>query len=155
MSYYSEKLRQARYQVSQEDISPYLPVSRALPGLFAVVHKLYQIDIREVETFDSYHPDVQLFEVSQDDDVIARFFLDLYARADKRGGAWMDDCRVRRHYQGELQIPVAYLVCNFHSAGRRHPGIIEPQRTHYLVPRIRPWLAPHAKPPDSGSGLGH
>ena len=113
VSYYSEKLRQARYQVSQEDIRPYLPVSRALPGLFAVVHKLYQIDIREVETFDSYHPDVQLFEVSQDDTVIARFFLDLYARADKRGGAWMDDCRVRRHYQGELQIPVAYLVCNF------------------------------------------
>ena len=113
VSYYSEKLRQARYQVSQEDIRPYLPVSRALPGLFAVVHKLYQIDICEVEAFDSYHPDAQLFEVSQDGAVIARFFLDLYARADKRGGAWMDDCRVRRHYQSELQIPVAYLVCNF------------------------------------------
>ena len=113
VSYYSEKLRQARYRVSQEDIRPYLPVSRALPGLFAVVNRLYNLEIREVETFDSYHPDAQLFEILEDGEIIARFFLDLYARADKRGGAWMDDCRVRRHQGEQLQIPVAYLVCNF------------------------------------------
>jgi oligopeptidase A len=113
VSYYSEKLRQARYRVSQEDIRPYLPVSRALPGLFAVVQRLYGLDIREVETFDSYHPDAQLFEILENGEIIARFFLDLYARADKRGGAWMDDCRVRRRQGEQLQIPVAYLVCNF------------------------------------------
>ena len=113
VSYYSEKLRQALYRVSQEDIRPYLPVSRALQGLFAVVQRLYGLDIREVETFDSYHPDAQLFEILENGEIIARFFLDLYARADKRGGAWMDDCRVRRRQGEQLQIPVAYLVCNF------------------------------------------
>jgi oligopeptidase A len=113
VSYYSEKLRQARYRVSQEDIRPYLPVSRALPGLFAVVQRLYGLDIREVEAFDSYHPDARLFEILEDGEIIARFFLDLYARSDKRGGAWMDDCRVRRRQGEQLQIPVAYLVCNF------------------------------------------
>ena len=113
VGYYSEKLRQQRYQVSQEDIRPYLPVNRVLQGLFEVVHRLYGIEVRAVSTFDSYHPDVQLFELLQDGETIARFYLDLYARAHKRGGAWMDDCRVRRETAGRLQIPVAYLVCNF------------------------------------------
>ena len=113
VGYYSEKLRQQRYQVSQEDIRPYLPVNRVLQGLFEVVHRLYGIEVRAVSTFDSYHPDVQLFELLQDGETIARFYLDLYARAHKRGGAWMDDCRVRRETAGSLQIPVAYLVCNF------------------------------------------
>jgi oligopeptidase A len=114
VSYYSEKMRQSLYQVSQEDIRPYLPVDRALPGLFEVVRRLYGVTVCEVEKFDSYHRDAQLFEVLRDGEVIARFYLDLYARAHKRGGAWMDDCRVRRLRQGrQLQIPVAYLVCNF------------------------------------------
>ena len=113
VGYYSEKLRQQRYRVSQEDIRPYLPVNRVLQGLFEVVHRLYGIEVRAVSTFDSYHPDVQLFELLQDGEIIARFYLDLYARAHKRGGAWMDDCRVRRETAGRLQIPVAYLVCNF------------------------------------------
>jgi oligopeptidase A len=113
VSYYSEKLRQRRYQVSQEDIRPYLPVTRVLPGLFEVVRRLYGIEVREAQPFDSYHPDVKLFELLRDDEVIARFYLDLYARSHKRGGAWMDSCRVRRKSNGSLQIPVAYLVCNF------------------------------------------
>jgi oligopeptidase A len=113
ISYYSEKLRQRRYQVSQEDIRPYLPVNKVLPGLFEVVRRLYGITVREVAQFDSYHEDAQLFELLQDGDVIARFYLDLYARAHKRGGAWMDDCRVRRQRDSSVQIPVAYLVCNF------------------------------------------
>lgn len=113
ISYYSEKLRQSRYQVSQEDIRPYLPVTRALPGLFEVVRRLYGIDVREVQQFDSYHPDVKLFELLRGGDVIARFYLDLYARPHKRGGAWMDSCRVRRQTSEGVQIPVAYLVCNF------------------------------------------
>ena len=113
ISYYSEKLRQRRYQVSQEDIRPYLPVNKVLPGLFEVVRRLYGITVREVAQFDSYHEDAQLFELLQDGDVIARFYLDLYARAHKRGGAWMDDCRVRRQLDSSVQIPVAYLVCNF------------------------------------------
>ena len=111
--YYSEKMRQANYALSQEDIRPYLPVNRVLPGMFEVVNRLYGVVVTEVLEFDSYHEDVRLFEVAQDGETIARFYLDLYARADKRGGAWMDDCRVRRHSGDNLQIPVAYLVCNF------------------------------------------
>jgi oligopeptidase A len=113
VSYYSEKLRQSRYQVSQEDIRPYLPVDRVLPGLFEVVNRLYGIAVEEVESFDSYHQDARLFEVKLEGDTIARFYLDLYARAHKRGGAWMDDCRVRRVDGEALQLPVAYLCCNF------------------------------------------
>jgi oligopeptidase A len=113
VSFYSEKLRQSRYQVSQEDMRPFLPVSKVLPGLFKVLEQLYGITMRQVDEFDSYHPTVQLFEVLQDGELIARFYLDLYARAQKRGGAWMDNCRVRRLANGQLQIPVAYLVCNF------------------------------------------
>ncbi|MCB1704642.1 MAG: oligopeptidase A [Halioglobus sp.] len=113
VSYYSEKLRQNRYQVSQEDIRPYLPANRVLLGLFEVVRRLYGVDVREVDAFDNYHPSVKLFELLRGEEVVARFYLDLYARANKRGGAWMDTCRVRRQSSAGLQIPVAYLVCNF------------------------------------------
>ncbi len=111
--YFSEKLQQQQYSISQEDIRPYLPVERVVAGLFEVVRRLYGITISEVDNFDSYHQDVRLFEISQDGTAIARFYLDIYARAHKRGGAWMDDCRVRRQNGGEIQLPVAYLVCNF------------------------------------------
>ncbi|TDG14831.1 oligopeptidase A [Seongchinamella unica] len=111
--YYSEKLRQQRYQISQEDIRPYLPADRVLPGLFEVVNRLYGVNVEEVTDFDSYHRDVKLFNVLRDGAVIARFYLDLYARPKKQGGAWMDDCRVRRQRDDALQLPVAYLNCNF------------------------------------------
>jgi oligopeptidase A len=113
IDYYGEKLRQGSFQLSQEEIRPYFPVSRVLPGLFEVVKRLYGVDVNELTDFDRYHRDLRLFEVTQDSNVIARFYLDLYARADKRGGAWMDDCRIRRYSGDKLQIPVAYLVCNF------------------------------------------
>jgi len=124
VSYYSEKLRQNRYQVSQEDIRPYLPVNRVLTGLFEVVHRLYGIDVREVESFDSYDPSVKLFELLSGEEVIARFYLDLFARAHKRGGAWMDNCRVRRQTLEGLQIPVAYLVCNFTPPVGNKPALL-------------------------------
>tara|TARA_R110002049_G_scaffold57581_16_gene157748 strand:+ start:176 stop:2209 length:2034 start_codon:yes stop_codon:yes gene_type:complete len=124
VSYYSEKLRQSRYQVSQEDIRPYLPADKVLLGLFEVVRRLYGVDVRDVEAFDNYHPSVKLFELLRGEDVIARFYLDLYARADKRGGAWMDNCRVRRLSDQGLQIPVAYLVCNFTAPVEDKPALL-------------------------------
>ena len=127
IAYYSEKLRQHKYRISQEEIRPYLPVHRVLAGLFEVVQRLYGVAVREVTTFDSYHEDARLFEVLQDDEVIARFYLDLYARAHKRGGAWMDDCRVRRWREGALQIPVAYLVCNFTPPVGDKPSLLTEQ----------------------------
>lgn len=113
VGFYSEKLRKSRYQVSQEDIRPYLPMSRVLPGLFGVVERLYAVTVREVGEFDSYHPDVRLFDLLRDGEVIGRFYLDLYARPNKQAGAWMDNCRVRRMAGTALQVPVAYMVCNF------------------------------------------
>jgi oligopeptidase A len=123
-NYYSEKLREARYQVSQEDIRPYLPVDRVLPGLFEVVRRLYGLEVREVEKFDRYHSDVKLFEVLAEGKVIACFYLDLFARAHKRGGAWMDECRVRRETKEGLQLPVAYLVCNFTPPVGNEPSLL-------------------------------
>ncbi|MEP1472797.1 MAG: oligopeptidase A [Halieaceae bacterium] len=127
VAYYAEKLRQHKYQISQEEIRPYLPVHRVLAGLFEVVNRLYDVEVRELTDFDSYHPDARLFEVLQGKEVIARFYLDLYARAKKRGGAWMDDCRVRRWREGSLQIPVAYLVCNFTPPVGEEPSLLTEQ----------------------------
>ena len=108
VGYYSEKLRQNLYQVSQQDIRPYLPIDRVLPGLFEVLRRLYEVDVNEVEYFDSYHPDVKLFELLRDGEVIARFFLDLYARAHKRGGpGWTTvGCAVRLPTACKCQWPI-------------------------------------------------
>ncbi len=113
MAWASEKLKQARFSISDEQLKPYFPVPRVISGLFEVVHRLYGVQIDEVEEFDRYHPDVQLFDIHEDGRLIARFYLDLYARQGKRGGAWMDECRVRRRTEQGVQLPVAYLTCNF------------------------------------------
>ncbi|MEO9332134.1 oligopeptidase A [Ectopseudomonas guguanensis] len=114
VGYYSEKLRQQRYSISQEEVRAWFPVDKVLSGLFAIVQKLYGIEIRELKDFDTWHPDVRLFEITENGQHVGRFFFDLYARANKRGGAWMDGARdKRRDAQGELIAPVANLVCNF------------------------------------------
>ncbi|GHB31618.1 oligopeptidase A [Salinicola rhizosphaerae] len=114
IGYVSEKLRQARYDISQEQLRPYFPAPRAIEGLYRVTGKLYGVTIAENTQAPTYHPDVRYFEVRDGDTPIAGFYLDLYAREGKRGGAWMDVCRTRREREdGELQLPVAYLTCNF------------------------------------------
>ena len=127
VSYYSEKMRLTLFDISQEDIRPYLPASLALQGLFQVVERLYGIEVKELSDFDSYHPDLQLFALSRDGEVFAQFYLDMYARPHKRGGAWMDDCRQRRYSKGKLQIPVAYLVCNFTPPVGDSPALLTDQ----------------------------
>ncbi|MEX6500549.1 oligopeptidase A [Pseudomonas zhanjiangensis] len=114
VGYYGEKLREQRYSISQEILRPYFPVNKVLTGLFAIVEKLYGIQIEELSGFDSWHPDVRLFEIKENGRHVGRFFFDLYARANKRGGAWMDGARdKRRTADGRLISPVANLVCNF------------------------------------------
>ena len=114
VGYYAEKLREKKYSISQEVLRPYFPINKVLSGLFHTAQTLFGVDIREESDFDTYHKDVQLFTISKNGEDIARFFLDPYAREGKRGGAWMDECRVRRRLDdGRLQLPVAYLVCNF------------------------------------------
>jgi oligopeptidase A len=125
ISFYAEQLRQHRYSISQELIRPYLPIDTVLKGMFETVHRLYGINIEEQTEFDSYHPDVRFFHIQKDGEVIAKFYFDLYARDKKRGGAWMDECRVRRTLEsGALQLPVAYLVCNFSPAVDGKPALL-------------------------------
>ncbi len=112
--YYAEKLRQQRYNLSQEEVRAWFPIDKVLTGLFAIVQQLYGIEIEELSGFDSWHPDVRLFQISEHGQPLGRFFFDLYARANKRGGAWMDGARdKRRNASAELISPVANLVCNF------------------------------------------
>ncbi len=113
-SYYSEKLRQHKYAISQEELKPWFPETRVVPGMFDVVERLYGIRIREVDGVDAWHEDVRFYEIRDGEDQLrGQFYLDLYARENKRGGAWMADCVSRmRHRDGKLQVPVAFLTCN-------------------------------------------
>lgn len=113
ISYASEKLKEQRYSVSQEELKPYFPAPRVIEGLFETAHRLFDISFEQVTDFETYHPDVQLYNVLENGEVVARFYMDLYAREGKRGGAWMDECRKRVRIGGKLQKPVAYLTCNF------------------------------------------
>ncbi len=114
MGYFSEKMRQHYYQLSQEQVKVYFPVTRVIPGLFSVVEKLYGLKITEIMDFDSWHPDVRLFQISDENNNLrGQFYLDLYARSKKRGGAWMDHCVGRKKTGDTIQTPVAYLTCNF------------------------------------------
>ena len=112
LAFVSEKLRVARYAFSEQDVKPYFPEPKVLAGLFGVVKTLYGIDVVETSA-ETWHPDVRFFEIRQDGSKLGEFYLDLYARAQKRGGAWMDDARGRRSRAGDTVTPVAYLTCNF------------------------------------------
>ena len=123
--YYGEKLREQRYSVSQEVLRVYFPIDKVLGGLFAIVQRLYGIEIAELTGFDTWHPDVRLFEIKENGQHVGRFYFDLYARANKRGGAWMDGARDRRRTAGgQLQSPVANLVCNFTPASPGKPALL-------------------------------
>ncbi|MEJ2575239.1 MAG: oligopeptidase A [Gammaproteobacteria bacterium] len=114
--YYSEKLRQARYNISQEEVKPYFPETRVIPGMFAVIGRLFGVEIREAEgEVDTWHPQVRFYEVRDRDsgELRGQFYFDLYARQKKRGGAWMDDCQGRLRTARRHQMPVAYMTCNF------------------------------------------
>jgi len=118
--YYSEKLRQHKYAISQEELRPYFPETRVVAGMFAVVNRLYGLQITEVQGIGTWHPDVRFYEIrDRVGQLRGCFYLDLYARPHKRGGAWMDDCIARRLTIGGVQTPVAYLTCNFSPPIRR------------------------------------
>ena len=114
VAYYSEKLREFKFSFSQEEIRPYFPVPRVLDGLFGIVNQLYDLTILPREHVDVWHPDVKFFDIYDAANILrGGFYLDLYARPHKRGGAWMDECIVRKKTLSGVQTPVAYLVCNF------------------------------------------
>lgn len=113
IAYASEQLRRHAFDLSQEDLKPYFPVNRVVPGLFRLVERLYGVRIVEVDGVDVWHPDVRFYEIRDPDGTPrARFYLDLYARPKKRGGAWMDECMNRLRDGDRVQLPVAYMTCN-------------------------------------------
>ena len=112
VAYASEKLRVARYAFSEQEVKEYLPEPKVLQGLFGVVEKLYQVAIKP-DTGPVWHPDVRFFRIERDGQLIGQFYLDLYARDTKKGGAWMDSAITRRRIPSGIETPVAYLVCNF------------------------------------------
>ncbi len=125
IGYYSEKLRQQQYDISPETLRPWFPVNKVVPGLFAVAEKLFDVQIEAQPEVATWHPDATAYRISRHGQPIAWFYLDLYARQGKRGGAWMADCRVRwRNLRGHLQLPVAFLTCNFTPPVNGKPSLL-------------------------------
>ncbi|MBB1584872.1 oligopeptidase A [Serratia sp. OS31] len=115
ITYYGEKQKQHLFSISDEQLRPYFPEQRVVEGLFEVVKRIYGITAKERKDVDTWHPEVRFFDLfDANGELRGSFYLDLYARENKRGGAWMDDCvGSLRKANGELQKPVAYLTCNF------------------------------------------
>lgn len=111
-SFYSEKLKLAQFNLSQEALKPYFPAPKVVEGLFSIVKRLYDVDIIEREA-PVWHPDARYFELQDQGQVIGGFYFDLYARQGKRGGAWMSGFRSRMQQSQGLQQPICYMVCNF------------------------------------------
>ncbi|MDY7117833.1 oligopeptidase A [Halomonas sp. SSL-5] len=124
IGYASEKLREERHAINEEQLRPYFPAPQVVDGLFRVVERLFGVTFAEDESAPRYHPDVRFFRIMEQGEPIAGFYLDLYAREGKRGGAWMDECRVRRHEGDALQLPVAYLTCNFTRPVGSRPALL-------------------------------
>jgi oligopeptidase A len=125
IAFFSEKLRQRNYSVSDEQLRPYFPVDSVLNGLFAVVGKLYGLKVQQVEDVDTWQPDVKFFSLADaNDQTIGGVFVDLFARPDKRSGAWMDECLIRKNIDQQLQNPVAHLVCNFAGPTETAPPLL-------------------------------
>ena len=125
LAYYSEKLKQSRYAISDEQLRPYFPKDKVVAGLFAVVHKLFGLSITHRKGVDVWHDDVNFYDiVDKAGKKRGSFYLDLYAREKKRGGAWMDVCVGRsQKSDGSIQYPVAYLTCNFNGPVGNNPAL--------------------------------
>ena len=123
IAYASEKLRVNRYSFSDQEVKQYFPEPQVLQGLFQLVERLYAIRIEKTET-PVWHPDVRFYNIFDfGGRLIGQFYVDLYARPSKRGGAWMDEAIVRRRKDGAIQIPVAYLNCNFSAPVGGRPAL--------------------------------
>lgn len=124
MTFYSEKYKQENFNIDQEALRKYFPTTQNLSGLFKLAHTLFEVELKEAEA-DVWHEDVQFYELYRAGKLIGGIYIDLYARAKKRGGAWMDSCRDRRiKADGELQLPVAYLTCNFQAPVKGTPATL-------------------------------
>ena len=124
LTYASEKLREARYAYSDQEVKQYFTEPAVFSGLFGLVQKLFGIRIVP-DTAPVWHPDVKFFRIENaKGEKVAQFYMDLYARANKRGGAWMDNDRVRRRVNNRVETPTAYLVCNFSKPVGNKPALL-------------------------------
>lgn len=112
VTYASEKLREQRYAFSEQEVKQYFPEPKVIEGLFRVIQTLFSVEVKP-DTAPTWHKDVKFYRIERNGQLIGQFYLDLYARQGKRGGAWMDDARGRRRSGATVQTPVAYLTCNF------------------------------------------
>jgi len=125
VAFFAERLKRQRFELSEEALRPYFPLPHVIAGLFRVAERLYGVRIVERQGFDTYHRDVRFYEiVNPDDSRRGGFYVDLYARTKKRGGAWMDECVGRKHLGADTALPVAYLVCNFMPPGANQPSLL-------------------------------
>jgi len=123
--YVSEKLKQKEYGISQEELKPYFPAPKVISGLFEIVYRLYGIKIEEKKEVNIWHKDVKFFQIEDEKgNIRGQFYLDLYARNNKRGGAWMDECVNRMVSDDKVQIPVAYLTCNLTAPIGNKPALL-------------------------------
>ena len=123
LAFASERLKEARYAFSDQEVKQYFQLPRVLDGLFGLIERLYSVRILPDEA-PVWHPDVRFHRVERDGRLIGQFYTDLYARTSKRPGAWMDDARSRRRRHGSVQTPVAYLVCNFQPPVGTRPALL-------------------------------
>ena len=122
LAFAAEKLKQARYSYSEQDVKQYFTEPKVLDGLFSVIRSLYGLEVQP-DSAPVWHPDVRFFRVvDAQGALVGQFYLDLYAREGKRGGAWMDDCRNRRETAAGVQTPLVYLVCNFGKGAEGQPA---------------------------------
>ncbi|MCF6193363.1 MAG: M3 family metallopeptidase [Kangiellaceae bacterium] len=127
IAYFSEKLKQEKYQISQSELRPYFVVDKVIDGLFGLTQHLYDVSFEKIDGTSRWHKDVIHYSIKRDGETIAEFYLDLYARRHKRGGAWMDSYQSRfKPNATSQQIPIAYLTCNFAPGVNNQPA----QLTH-------------------------
>lgn len=126
MAFYSEKLQQQQFKISREILRPYFPVQQVIRGMFDLVERLYGIKIVEQKAENTWHSDVCFYQINDmSNHVIGYFYVDLFARTNKRSGAWMGDyCSRFRLDDGNLQLPIAYLTCNFTPPENNKPALL-------------------------------
>jgi len=114
VTYYLEKLKQRTFSISDDELRQYFPADKVLQGMFAVAERLYSVSVTARDNVSRWHDTVRFFEIRDNSGaLVGGFYTDLYARAGKRGGAWMDECVVRKHLSSDAIAPIGYLVCNF------------------------------------------
>ena len=134
IGYYSEKLKEEKYQISQEALRPYFSESRVLDGLFIIIDRLFDIKIKKDSKTEAWHSDVKVFDLFDNRrNFKGKLYIDLYARPNKKGGAWMSSfCSRHKNDDNSIQFPVAYIICNFNKPSGKEPSLFNHDEVHTL-----------------------